>query len=85
MVFRSLQRPVINMKERIKSDILYFSLHRQYSREFVSQLIDKRLFEFELQVQENCKSGFDGEDPLKTWSFWNALFFCVTVFTTIGK
>lgn len=76
---------VNDMRDRIIHDL--WDPRRDGSKFVVQGWWEKlayhRLKEYETQLHHSCLSGSDS--GRKAWSFWGALFFCATVFTTIGN
>lgn len=54
---------------------------KQWEGEFVNAL---RPYE-EVLINAFKQGQFENKDQKKTWSFFNAMFYCGTIYTTIGK
>ncbi|XP_040071257.2 potassium channel subfamily K member 18 [Ixodes scapularis] len=48
------------------------------------KLAQRRLFEYEAQMRLLCQAGITTDSERELWTFWGAMFYCGTVFTTIG-
>ena len=46
--------------------------------------VEDLLINYEDKLEAAHKQGVSS-DHARVWDFWNALFFCATVFTTIGR
>ncbi|XP_037507296.2 TWiK family of potassium channels protein 18 [Rhipicephalus sanguineus] len=44
----------------------------------------RRLQEYEAQMRALCQAGVTTDAERQLWTFWGAMFYCGTVFTTIG-
>ena len=73
------------MKERFKKDIWYFTHTKSVPRTQLDRIIDSRLEEYEKQLFTNFKEGLGGDSSTIRWTFWSAVVYCFTVFTTIGR
>ena len=73
------------MVQDFKREFWYQARVIKRDRNAIYRLIELRMNEFERQLLENFKSGIEVEVEDVAWTFWDALFFCVTIFTTIGK
>lgn len=73
------------MKDKIRKDIWYFTHTNKVQRPQLDKIIDTRLEEFEKQLWANFKDGLGGDSATIRWTFWSAVVYCFTVFTTIGK
>ncbi|KAH7982519.1 hypothetical protein HPB52_005462 [Rhipicephalus sanguineus] len=45
----------------------------------------RRLQEYEAQMRALCQAGVTTDAERQLWTFWGAMFYCGTVFTTIGE
>lgn len=43
-----------------------------------------QLMDYEIKLKEHYKHGLMNENE-KVWTFWNAVFYCGTIYTTIGE
>ena len=73
------------MKERFKKDIWYFTHTNKIPRPQLDSIIDSRLEDYEKQLFANFKDGLGGDSSTIRWTYWSAVVYCFTVFTTIGK
>lgn len=73
------------MVDDFKREFWYQSRVLKRNKTAVSKLIELRMGEFERQLLENFNAGIIGNIDQVAWTFWDALFFCVTIFTTIGE
>ncbi|XP_065304503.1 TWiK family of potassium channels protein 18-like [Dermacentor albipictus] len=48
------------------------------------RLAQRRLQEYEAQMRALCQAGVTTDAERQLWTFWGAMFYCGTVFTTIG-
>ncbi|XP_037568716.1 TWiK family of potassium channels protein 7 [Dermacentor silvarum] len=48
------------------------------------RLAQRRLQEYEAQMRALCQAGITTDAERQLWTFWGAMFYCGTVFTTIG-
>lgn len=46
--------------------------------------VANQLIQYEIKLKEHYKHGLMTESE-KVWTFWNAMFYCGTIYTTIGK
>lgn len=49
------------------------------------KLTQRRLHEYEAQLRLLCQAGVTTDSERELWTFWGAMFYCGTVFTTIGE
>ncbi|XP_053208785.1 TWiK family of potassium channels protein 18-like [Panonychus citri] len=78
------KEPVSYMIQDFKREFWYQARVIKRDRNAIYRLVELRMNEFERQLLENFKSGIEVEVEDVAWTFWDALFFCVTIFTTIG-
>ncbi|KAI2803988.1 hypothetical protein BLOT_008128 [Blomia tropicalis] len=78
----STKNSVISMRERIIKELWWSS--RQFSKGWWQRLAKIRLKEYEKQLYESCLADQATDSEQRVWSFWQALFFSSTIFTTIG-
>lgn len=72
------------MIDDFKREFWYQSRVINRNQSEIYQLIELRFDEFERQLLANYRAGIIEEIKEVSWTFWDALFFCVTIFTTIG-
>src|SRR6218665_1220904 len=70
------------MRERIVRELWWSS--QQFSKGWWQRLARLRLKEYERQLHESCIAQQTTDSEQRVWNFWQALFFCSTIFTTIG-
>ena len=73
------------MVDDFKREFWFHSREIKKNKTDIYQLVELRMNEFERQLLANCRAGLDEQAREVSWTFWDALFFCVTIFTTIGK
>jgi len=50
-----------------------------------SKLVESQLKLYEGQLYEAFGQGITTDAEVEVWDFWQSLFYCATVYTTIGK
>ncbi|CAN8017569.1 unnamed protein product [Ixodes persulcatus] len=89
LVFRLLEGPYEHrakdglraVRRRVVDD-----LYRECGNEARwKKLAQRRLFEYEAQMRLLCQAGITTDSERELWTFWGAMFYCGTVFTTIGE
>ena len=51
----------------------------------LKETLEKMLLGYESDIMAAYKAGITTQSTVATWGFWRSLFFCGTVYTTIGK
>lgn len=59
--------------------LIFFQDYHQFETEAIA-----RMKSFEAQLYKSYQHGVT-DSGTKVWSFWNSMFFCGTIYTTIGK
>lgn len=70
------------MRERIIGELWWSS--QKFNKGWWLRLAKIRLKEFEKQLHESCLAEQTTDSETRVWTFWQALFFSSTIFTTIG-
>lgn len=79
------QAPVASIREKLKAEVWRFTHQENLPRKRLDEVIDIRMQEFEDKLYERFASGGGPDSAKISWTFWNAVVYCFTVFTTIGK
>ncbi|KAG8257206.1 hypothetical protein J6590_054794 [Homalodisca vitripennis] len=82
--FESFYKCGVKRVKRDFVDALWTSSHHLREEDWKS-LARRKLMEFEEQLHTAYEAGMTSYSGLKAWSFLNAVIYCITVVTTIGK
>ncbi|XP_054167199.1 TWiK family of potassium channels protein 18-like isoform X2 [Oppia nitens] len=78
----SIKTSVSNMRENIIRELWWSS--QKFTKGWWDKLAKIRMKEFERQLHEACIAEQTTDSEKSDWTFWHALFFSSTIFTTIG-
>ncbi|CAH1784159.1 unnamed protein product [Owenia fusiformis] len=91
-IFQAIESPheqqekheIINTREDIIQQIWNVTQENNMTRDQWRLFTLERLEEYEEQVSDAILHGVTSNTSVRVWDFWGALFFCATIYTTVG-
>lgn len=81
---KSLKAPVVDIRDKLKTEVWRLTSTEKVTRKTLFDHMDLRIKELETQLYTNYQHGSTGDSFKTSWTFWSAVVYCFTVFTTIG-
>ena len=76
---------VLEMRKDVIQKLWNSSIKVKVDGAKFSNLVENQLKRYEGQLYKAFGQGVITEAEVEVWDFWQSLFFCATVYTTIGK
>ena len=76
---------VLEMRKDVIQTLWNSSIDMKVDGAEFAKLVENELKRYEVQLYEAFGQGIVTEAEVEVWDFWQSLFFCATVYTTIGN
>ena len=76
---------VLEMRKDVIQTLWKSSVDMKVDGAEFSKLVENELKRYEVQLYQAFGQGIVTEADVEVWDFWQSLFYCATVYTTIGN